>query len=404
MAQNFANLASRRRLTNPGVLEMLNNSFATIRPDLFQPGDFTINPGFRPGFDPGIFTPGAGGVATPGGVLAPGDASNGNQTLLPRVRPGDVITADMMNLVLEMLETLSAGLAGQAAMFGPDVAALRLGNLAQDTHTLLALGTGFEANGGIFLDGQSLLAGQPTRGINLAILDPELNLKYRRAYDTFAFSAQAELLASDLQQRTDQYDIVIGMSSDAFASQLTEGARAALASVGAEALGQATQARDAGAFIGVVPNSQTRVSFNYLASMLPADQPGTTGARLAAQPFAWGFYSRTMQRFLLGGASGAAEGGRTTQPGGGGGAQPGGVVVPLDPGFGLTLPPDVLGTQSVSIIRGIGGRRANALQQAGVTNLALLAEAQPEVIAAAAGVSAASASTWIGQAQTLLRG
>lgn len=398
MAQNFANLVSRQRLTNPSVLELLNNSLATVRPDLFQPGDFSINPGIRPGFDPGIFTPGVGGVATPGDA-----PSNGSATVLPRVRPGDVITADLINLVLEMLETLAAGLAGQAAMFGPDVAALRLGALAQDTHTLLALGDGFEANGGIFLDGASLLAGQATRGINLAILDAELNLKYRRAYDTFAFSQQAELLASDLQQRTDQYDIVIGMTSDAFSSQLTEGARAALASVGAEALGRATQARDGAAFIGVVPNSQTRVSFNFLASMLPADQSGTGGARLAAQPFAWGFYSRTLRRFLLGGASGVAEGGRVTQPGGG--AQPGGgVVVPLDPNFGLTLPPDVLGTQSVSIIRGIGSRRANALQQAGVANLALLAEAQPAVIAQAAGVSAASAQTWISQAQTLLRG
>lgn len=405
MAQNFASFTTAERLTNPSVLEMLSNAFATVSPGFARPGDLTINPGFiNPGIGvlPGDLTLSPGVIRPGGGTLTP--TAPDNQTILPRVRPGDVITADMMNMVLQMLETLAAGLAGQAAMFGPDVAALRLGNLAQDTHTLLAMGTGFEANGGIYLDGQSLLAGQPTRGINLVILDAELNLKYRRAYDTFAFSAQAELLASDLLQRTEQNDIVIGMTSDAFSSQLTSGARAALASVGAEALGQASQARDGAAFIGVVPNNQTRVSFNYLTSVLPADQPGTGGAQLTAQPFAWGFYSRTLQRFLLGGSSGnmAAVGAPPT--GGGGQVGGGSVVVPLDPGFGLSLPREVLGGQSVSIIRGIGDRRSNALRDAGVTNLALLAEAQPEVIAAAAGVGTASATTWISQAQSLLRG
>jgi hypothetical protein len=405
MAQNVTSFLAAERRTNPTVMQILSNALAAANPGFARPGGFTLDPGFvRPGdftLDPGVFQP---GVLQPGAGGGRAPAAPEVITALPRVRPGDVITADMMNLVLEMLETLTAGLALQSSMFGPDVAALRLGDLAQDTHTLLALGTGFEANGGLFLDGQPLLAGQPTRGINLAILDAELNLKFRRAYDTFAFSAQAELLASDLLQRTEQYDVVIGMTSDAFSSQLTPGARAALASVGAEALGRSNQARDGAAFIGVVPNNQTRVSFNYLTSLLPADQASTGSARLTAQPFAWGFYSRTLQRFLLGGASGyPAEVG---DPQGGGGAQPGGgnVVVPFDPGFGLALPRDVLGAQSVSIVRGIGGRRANALQQAGVTNLALLAEAQPEVIAQAAGVGLASAQAWVGQAQTLLRG
>jgi hypothetical protein len=394
MAQDFANLISARRITTPSVLELLSNSFATIRPDLFQPGNITINPGLLPGLTPGVIGPATGGVTSP---------TAGNQTLLPRVRPGDVITADLFNLVLEMLETLAAGLAGQAAMFGPDVAALRLGDLAENTHTLLALGTGFEADGGIFLDGQSLLAGAPGRGVNLVILDAELNLKFRRSYDTFAFSAQAELLASDLLQRTEQYDVVLGMTSDAFASQLTNNARAALASVGAEALSRATQARDGGAFIGVVPDSQERVSFNYLASALPADRPGTGNSRLAAQPFAWGLYSRSRRRFLLGGASGNLTALRDPQTGGT--AQPGGsVVVPLDPRFGIELPRDVLGAQSVSIIKGIGEQRAASLQRAGVSNLALLAEAQPEQLAQAGGVSVSTAQNWVSQAQALLRG
>jgi len=395
MAQNIASIIETARPTNPTVLQMLSNAFASVNPGLI--GGMVLDPGLVSG---GLVA-NPGTVATPGVVTAP--TAPTTTTVLPRVRPGDVITADMMNMVLEMLETLAAGLATQSTMFGPDVAALRLGNLAQDTHTLLAMGTGFEANGGIYLDGQTLLAGQPTRGINLVILDSELNVKYRRAYDTFAFSAQAETLASDLLQRTEQYDVIVGMTSDAFSSQLTSNARAALASIGAEALGRARLARDAAAFIGVVPNNQTRVSFNFLTSVLPADQSGTGSARLTAQPFAWGYYSRTLQRFLLGGSSGMMEAVGEPQTGGGT-TQPGGVVVPLDPSFGLSLPREVLGAQSVSIIRGIGDRRSNALQQAGITNLALLAEAQPEVIAEAAGVGTSSATTWINQAQTLLRG
>lgn len=340
-----------------------------------------------------------------GPALAPtAPGASGAQTLLPRVRPGDVITADMINMIMQMLETLTAALAGQAAMFGPDVAALRLGTLAQDTHTLLALGTGFEQDGGIYLDGQPLLNGAPTRGINLAILDSELNLKHRRAYDTFAFSAHADLLASDLRQLTDHYDVVVGVTSDAFSSQLNDNARAALASVGAQVLGLASRARDSAAFIGVVPNSQTQVSFNYLASVLPADQPGTTSARLAAQPFAWGLYSRSMRRFLLGGSSGFGVAGRDTQTGGTAPAGGGNVVVPLDPNFGLALPRDVLSVQSVAIIKGIGDRRAVALQEAGIGNLGLLAEARPDVVARAAGVGQASAQLWIDQARSLLHG
>ncbi len=397
MAQNFASFASAGSFSNPSVLELLSNSFATIRPDLFQPGNFTINPGLVPGLTPGVIAP---GVLTPG--AGGSSTSGGNQTVLPRVRPGDVITADLFNMVLEMLETLAAGLATQATLFGPDVAALRLGSMAQNTHTLLALGAGFEANGGIFLDGQSLLAGAPTRGINLAILDAELNLKFRRAYDTFAFSAQADLLASDLLQRTEQYDVVIGMTSDAFSSQLTSSARAALASVGAEALGRAGLARDGAAFIGVVPASQTRVSFNFLTSVLPADAAGTGAARLTAQPFAWGLYSRTLRRFLLGGASGSMATSGQDQTGGG--RVGGSIVVPLDRTSGLALPREVLGAQSVSIIKGVGEQRASALHVAGVENLALLAEAQPELVAQAAGVSVNTAQGWVNQAQALLHG
>ena len=115
MAQNFASLAGVGPISNPSVLELLSNSFATIRPDLFQPGNFTINPGLLPGLQPGVIGPGIFTPGTGGPSAAPTGPSNGSQTVLPRVRPGDVITADLVNLMLELLETLAAGLAGQAA-------------------------------------------------------------------------------------------------------------------------------------------------------------------------------------------------------------------------------------------------------------------------------------------------
>lgn|GEM_PF-4545507 len=211
-----------------------------------------------------------------------------------RYAPGDLITSDLINQILDRLDAL----AGSATS-----ARLLLGPLADDTHTLLALGTGFELSGGIYLDGVSLLPGPPARGINLVILDQTLNVKFRSSYDTLILPSESARLVSDLQTQVARYDVVCGVTHDAYQDQLSAAAKAALAAVGAAALGNATRTRDNAAFIGVAPANRSKVAFNYLVSVLPADDQGSTSALLAAQPFVWGLYSTPLSRFLLGGGS-----------------------------------------------------------------------------------------------------
>ena len=205
-----------------------------------------------------------------------------------RVQPGDLITADLMNGILARLST-------------PLV--INLGPLGAGTRTLVALGGGFEGTGGIWLDGVSLLPGQPARGINLVILDASLNLKFRQSYDTFGSGAASTDLINGLQ-RANQYDVVAVVTADAYLNQLNADAKKALASVGGAALGNpGADTRASGAFIGVVPALRANASFDYLTSVLPADGPGFGSATLTAPPFAWGIYSIPLKRFLMGGAS-----------------------------------------------------------------------------------------------------
>jgi hypothetical protein len=220
---------------------------------------------------------------------------------LPHVQPGNLVTSELLNAIIDQLN----GLKGR-----PGDLPLILGPLAEQTRTLVALGTGFEAGGGIWLDGEPLLAGAPGRGISLVILEPNLRVKFRGTYDTFGDNSSSARLVQDIQSSTQPYDVVVGVTHDAFARLLQSNAKAALASVGAAALALAgVDTRSAAAFIGVVPPNKGAAQFNYIVSVLPPDAPGTGASpRLAAQPFAWGVYSVPMQRFVLGGASGQLPG------------------------------------------------------------------------------------------------
>ena len=211
-----------------------------------------------------------------------------------RFAPGDLITSAHFNDLLERLENLESRNSD---------ARLILGQLGANTHTLIALGTGFEAGGGVFLDGQQLLASPPARGINVVILNPNLVVKFRGVYDTFANASESTRLANDLKTQTARYDVVIAVTHDAYTTNLQAGAKAALASVGGAALGTATQIHDNAAFIGVVPNNKTVASFNYLVSVIPADAPNTGGQLVSGLPFVWGIYSIPLQRFIMGGGS-----------------------------------------------------------------------------------------------------
>ncbi len=211
-----------------------------------------------------------------------------------RFAPGDLITSAHFNDLLDRLENLESRTSD---------ARLILGQIGDNTHTLVALGTGFEAGGGIFLDGQQLLAAPPSRGVNLVILNPNLVVKFRGAYDTFANASESTRLANDLKTQTARYDVVVAVTHDSYTTNLQAGAKAALAAVGGAALGTATQTHDGAAFIGVVPNNKTVASFNYLVSVIPADAPNTGGQLISGLPFVWGIYSIPLQRFIMGGGS-----------------------------------------------------------------------------------------------------
>lgn len=208
------------------------------------------------------------------------------------VVPGDIITSELMNQILARLTLLEAS----------RITGILLGPLSENTHTIVALGTGFESGGGIFLDGVSLLAGPVQRGINLVILDPNLTVKFRSAYDTLGSINESDRLVTDLQNQAVARDLVVVATHDAFLG-ISNAAKFALGSVGGEALGRVLRLRDNGAFIGVVPNNRSNISFNYLASLVPADSEGSSTALLSALPFVWGIYSIPLKRFLVGGGS-----------------------------------------------------------------------------------------------------
>ncbi len=238
---------------------------------------------------PGIDTSGFVGINL-GGITGQQVALSPQQ--IAGVVPGDVITSDLMNQILARLTLLEAS----------RVTGILLGPLSENTHTIVALGTGFESGGGIFLDGVSLLAGPVQRGINMVILNPNLNVKFRSAYDTLGAASESTRLINDLQTQAVAQDLVVVATHDAYLGISPE-ASAALGAVGGAALGTATRGRDNGAFIGVVPTNRANVRFNYLASIIPADIEGFTSARLSALPFVWGIYSIPLKRFLIGGGS-----------------------------------------------------------------------------------------------------
>lgn len=226
-------------------------------------------------------------------------------TPIPHVQPGDLITSDLINKLIDQIQALQATAIGTSLQLGP---------LGDDTHTVVALGSGFETTGGIWVDGVPQLIGAPGRGINLVILNAQLQPKFRGTYDTFATAAAVELLTSDITTQTVAGDVVIGVTHDAYIANLVANtdagifARRALAAIGAASLGvgnpQTRRTRDNAAFIGITPNSKAGVSYDYLVSVMPADS--SNDPRLAALPFAWGLYSIPLQRFLVGGSSAAA--------------------------------------------------------------------------------------------------
>jgi hypothetical protein len=216
----------------------------------------------------------------------------------PRVQPGDLITADLLNRILEDLATRTSD------------TGIRLGPLARGTHTLVALGTGLEPGGGIWLDGQPLLSDEPGPGLNLVILDSALGLKFRATYDTHASADESRRLAADLRARAGRSDVVAAVSHDAYLTNLDSTARAALAAVGGAGLATPPTGRHNAAFMSVVPADRGTIVFDYLTSVMPPDATGSP----AGLAFVWGIYSTPLRRFLLGSGAGGVGAGPGAPP------------------------------------------------------------------------------------------
>lgn len=200
-----------------------------------------------------------------------------------QVRSGEIITSALLRGVLDRLRVLEGA------------TSLLLGGVGQDTHTLVAVGSGFESGGGIWLDGRSL-TGEPVRGINLVVLDPTLTIKYRGTYDTADDPQSSVQLADDLLLRAAAGDIVAAVTHEVYATQLEINGKAELASIGGAALSNITDLTAAAAFIGLVPPNRNGLSFDYLVSVLPLDPT----AQLVGAPFAWGLYNSRLGAFLAG--------------------------------------------------------------------------------------------------------
>ena len=328
--------------------------------------------------------------------------SGGGQST--RVSPGDLITADLVNSILDRLDSAESKLTALEAMTG-----FTLGSLGTGVHTLVALSTGFESPvSSIWLDGNQILVG--SRGINLVILDSQsLTVKYISTYDTHASIDEANRLVSDLQQRTNHYDVVVVATQDAYTNSLTNAAADALAAVGGKSLSDPfllqQPSRANGAFIGVVPGNLAgsigNLGFDYLVSVIPADTIGFDVGRLAALPFVWGLYSIPQQRFLLGGAANNSD---TT------GFPPTSLGVPL-----IASRPGVTGRPSlinflrgaragdpVHQIPGISNAEAQLLQNNGITNVGELAKADPARVATILNIQPNEAQRVIGIVRELL--
>ena len=319
---------------------------------------------------------------------------------IPRVAPGDLITADLVNSILDKLDSFDQRITVLESR--PGDAGFALGPLATGIHTLIALSSGFEGTSGIWLDGNQLLVG--TRGINLIILDfQDLHIKYSSNYDTWANGNESSRLASDLRLRTNRYDVVVVVTVDAYINtgNLSDDVKNALGAVGGAALSEPAGpnvpvSRANAAFIGVVPNNMSNVGFNYLVSVMPADSPGFGNGLLAALPFAWGLYSTINQRFLLGGAANNSD---TT--GAVPAAQVGAPGIMFQPSLINSLR-EVRSADPVNRVPGIGSVEMQLLHNNGITNIGELAKADPNHVAAVLNVQPEEANRIVGGLRELL--
>jgi hypothetical protein len=185
---------------------------------------------------------------------------------LPHVKPGDLITSQLINALIDRINALELG--------GESI--LRLGPLAQGAHTLVALAGSPKSGAGLWLDGERVLD-KSNEPANAALLDgATLAVKQSLAVGETEADAAFERLMK------------IAREGDVLMVQVSVANRQA--------------------DTGEVASVETRQSHTYLG-VIAADGQGESALRYlnsiqsAQLPFTWGLYSAKLRRFVLGGAS-----------------------------------------------------------------------------------------------------
>jgi hypothetical protein len=184
---------------------------------------------------------------------------------LPHVKPGDLITADLINALIDRINALEGG--GESA--------LNLGPLALQAHTLIALAGEIKAGAGLWLDGERLLD-KDDEVANLAVLDgTTLALRLALVGDGNQLEAALEKLGHGNTILLRKGDVMMAQVS----STQKDG------DAGATLRRQQT-------LIGVIQTDNDLELSPYLDSI-----------QFDHQPFSWGLYNTRLKRFVLGGAS-----------------------------------------------------------------------------------------------------
>lgn len=182
---------------------------------------------------------------------------------LPHVQPGDLITAELINALIDRVNAVEGG--------GDSV--LQLGPLATQAHTLVALAGDAKTGAGLWLDGEPLLDKAGALA-NLALLDGA-SLKTRLAL--VADEQQGEAAIAKLNELAKKGDVFM-----AWLSTQEQDPADANAKVGTNH-----------AYLGVIQAD----------GQIPSALPFLNSIQTGHLPFAWGLYSTKLRRFVLGGAS-----------------------------------------------------------------------------------------------------
>jgi len=186
---------------------------------------------------------------------------------LSYVMPGDLITARMINALIDRINALEDG--------GESV--LRLGPLAQQAHTLVALGGTLASGAGLWLDGVRLLD-KSNEVANLVLLDGS-SLEVRLAL--VAEETKGELAIEQLMKAARKGDVLMAQMV------MTEKP----ADTGEAAVNVTTSLIHT--YIGMIQENNDFMSALYFLNSIQAGH----------LPFTWALYSTKLKRFVLGGAS-----------------------------------------------------------------------------------------------------